>query len=96
MRPGVPCGLEVGTQKAAKSKFSTWIMVPRVVKAARLAAEAGMEGGLPGHDKIMGAQFTVGDGGKREALWPCAGGEHWLKESQSEGENKLIVRFWPS
>ena len=64
MRPGIPCGLEVGTQKAAKSKFSTWIMVPRVVKAAWLAAEAGMEGGLPGHDKIMGAQFTVGDGGK--------------------------------
>lgn len=22
--------------------------------------------GLPGHDKIMGARFTVGDGGKRK------------------------------
>ena len=41
-------------------------MVPRVVKAAWLTVKAGMEDGLPGHDKIMGAgsQWEIGVKGR--------------------------------
>lgn len=41
-------------------------MVPRVVKAAWLTVEAGMEDGLPGHDKIMsaGSRWEMGVKGR--------------------------------